>query len=160
MPSLQNEFLFELRIPQKQSDMVDMGQTPLSRLMYSVAEGGSFVGPKLKGEVIALSGGDWSRVRSDMSVSIDVRICLKTNDGANILMTYQGLLFANSLEDFAYMIDFTKKDDPEGAKRYYYRIVAQFETGDERYTWLNHMVAVGSGRSGDNAAIYEVFAVT
>ena len=160
MPGLNTEFLFELRIPQKAGDMINMGQTPLSHLMYSVAEGGTFAGPKLKGEVIALSGGDWTRVRTDMSITIDVRICLKTNDGANILMTYQGLLWANSPEDFGYMIDATKKDDPDGAKRYYYRIVAQFETGAENYNWLNHAVAVGSGRLGDNTAIYEVFAVT
>jgi hypothetical protein len=160
MADLKTEFLFELRIPQKQEDIVDMGQTPVSRLLYSVAESGSFEGPKLKGKVIPLSGGDWSRVRADMSIAIDVRICLKTQDGANILMTYRGVLAANSLENFQYMIDSTKKDDPKAAsERYYYRTLISFETGDERYAWLNRTVAVGSGRLGDNQVIYEVFAV-
>ncbi len=159
MPDLNTEFLFELRIPQKASDIVNMGTTPLSMLMYSVAESGSFVGPKLTGEVIPLSGGDWTRVRTDMSILIDVRICLKTQDGANILMTYKGVMAANTPADFPYMIDATKKDDPAGASRYYYRTLIEFETGDERYAWLNHKLAVGSGRLGDDQAIYEVFAI-
>jgi hypothetical protein len=152
--------LFELRIPQRQSALVDMGQTPSSRLMYAVADSGTFAGPKLKGVVIPVSGGDWSRVRSDMSIAIDVRLCLATHDGANIYLTYQGILAADSPQDFQYMIDFSKKDDPAGAaSRYYYRTTVQFETGDERYAWLNRTVAIGSGRSGDDCAIYEIFAI-
>jgi hypothetical protein len=160
MTELKTEFLFELRIPQKQEDIVDMGQTPTSGLLYAVAQSGNFEGPKLKGKVIPLSGGDWSRVRADMSIAIDVRICLRTHDGANILMTYHGVLAADSLEDFQYMIDFAKKDDPKAAKeRYYYRTLMSFETGDEHYAWLNRILAVGIGRLGDNQVIYEVFAI-
>ena len=160
MAEIDTEFLFELRIPQSQDALVDMGQTPTSRLMYAVADSGSFHGPKLKGDIIPMSGGDWSRVRADMSIAIDVRLCLKTHDGANIYLTYQGILAADSMENFQYMIDFSKKDDPDAAaRRYYYRTTVQFETGDERYAWLNRTVAIGSGRSGDNCAIYEIFAV-
>ncbi len=160
MAEIKTEFLFELRIPQSQSALVDMGQTPTSRLMYAVADSGTFQGPKLKGVIIPMSGGDWSRVRLDMSIAIDVRLCLATDDGANIYLTYQGILAADSPENFQYMIDFTKKDDPDAAAhRYYYRTTVQFETGAERYAWLNRTVAIGSGRSGDNCAIYEIFAV-
>ena len=160
MTELKTELLFELRISQKQEDIVDMGQTPASGLRYAVAASGTFEGPKLNGIVIPLSGGDWSRVRADMSITIDVRICLRTRDGANILMTYRGVLAAYSPEDFRYMVDFTKKDDPEGADgRYYFRAQMSFETGDERYAWLNRTLAVGVGRLGDNQAIYEVYAV-
>ncbi len=160
MPEIATEYLFELRIPQKAEDILDMGTTPLSRLVYSVAEQGSFVGPKLKGEVVHLSGGDWTRIRADMSISLDVRIVLKTEDGALVYMTYTGLMVAADQSDFLYMIDANKADDPEGAKtRFYYRITCQFETGDQRYAWLNHVLAIGSGRLGDKQAIYEVFAI-
>ena len=161
MPDLISEFLFELRIPQKKDAMIDMGQTPLSELMFSVADSGSFAGPKIKGSVIPLSGGDWTRARSDMSLTLDVRICLQTHDKANILMTYQGVMAANSRDDFWYMVNADKKDDPKGAmERYYYRIAAFFETGDQRYAWMNRILAVGSGRLADNQAIYEVFQIT
>jgi len=160
MADLKSEFLFELRIPQRLSDIVDMGQTPVSRLLYSVAQSGSFEGPRLKGVVLPLSGGDWSRVRADMSIAIDVRICLQTEDKANILMTYTGLLAANTPADFAYMIDATKPDDPAGAAtRYYYRVACAFETGSGEYAWLNHTIAVGSGRLGDDQVIYDVFKI-
>lgn len=160
MSGLNSDFLFELRIPQRMSDIVDMGQTPTSRLMYSVAEKGSVEGPKIKGQVIPLSGGDWSRLRADMSITIEVRICLKTHDGANILMTYHGILAANSPEDFQYMIDATKNDDPQGAlDRFYYRIFAFFETGDERYAWLNRTLAAGIGRLAEDQAIYDIYAI-
>ena len=161
MPDLNSEFLFELRIPQKADRMIDLGQTPLSRLMFSVAESGSVVGPKVNGSIIPLSGGDWTRARSDMSLTLDVRICLQTLDKANILMTYQGVMAANSRDDFWYMINADKKDDPKGAmQRYYYRIAAFFETGDERYAWMNHILAVGCGRLAENQVIYEVFQIT
>jgi hypothetical protein len=159
MPELAQEFLFELRIPQKGETILDMGTTPLSRLVYSVADGGSFAGPKMKGEVVAMSGGDWTRIRADMSIHIDVRIVLRTDDGVLVYMTYQGLMVAASQADFLYMIDANKDDDPAGADRFYYRMGATFETGDERYAWLNHLIAVGSGRLGGREAIYEVFAI-
>jgi len=159
MAELATEFLFEMHIPQLESDVVKMGTTPLSQLQYAVATGGSFKGPKLSGEVIPSGGGDWTRVRADLSIVIDVRICLKTTDGANILMTYTGTMWAPTQDDLLYMIDATKKDDPAGASRYYYRTTCQFETGDLRYAWLNHTLAVGSGRLGDNQVTYEVFAI-
>lgn len=158
MPNLNSEFLFDLRIPQKKDAMIDMGQTPLSALMFSVAESGSVVGPKIKGIVVPLSGGDWTRARLDMSLTLDVRICLRTHDNANILMTYQGVMAAGTRDDFWYMVNAEKKDDPKGAmERYYYRIAAFFETGDERYAWMNRILAVGCGRLAENQAIYEVF---
>ena len=46
-----------------------------------------------------------------------------------------------------------------GPDRYCFRTNPLFETGDERYAWLNHVVAVGKGRTGDNGVIYDVFAV-
>jgi len=54
LPDLNSEFLFELRIPQKKDAMIDMGQTPLSELMFSVADSGSFAGPKKPNQVEGL----------------------------------------------------------------------------------------------------------
>lgn len=47
-----------------------------------------------------------------------------------------------------------------GANRYYFRINPLFETGDERYAWLNRVVAVGKGRTEDGGVRYEIFEVT
>lgn len=160
MSDLNSEFLFELRLAQGADGLINMGTTPWGQLMYSAADQGTFAGPKLNGIVIPYSGGDWPRVRGDMTIAVDVRLVLKTNDGANIYMVYRGIMAANTPADIPYMIDATKKDDILGSEtRYYYRTLIEFETGDPRYAWLNRTLAVGKGRLGDNQAIYEVFAI-
>ncbi len=156
MPELQTEFLFEIKIPL--CSPIDIGQAPDGHRMIFMAQSGSFEDPKIKGEVIPMSGGDWSKIRADSSGASDVRLSLKTDDGAIVLMTYFGRMVASS-ENLEYALDFSKPDDPQGADRYYFRTNPLFETGDKRYAWLNHIVAVGKGRTGDNGVIYEVFEV-
>ena len=155
--TLQTEFLFEVRIPL--APPMDLGPAaPDGHRMIFMAASGSFEGPRMRGEVIPMSGGDWSRIRADGSGALDVRLSLCTDDGAIILMTYLGRMVA-SPDDFGYALDFAKPDDREGASRYYFRTIPLFETGDERYAWMNHIVSVGKGRTGDGGVIYEVFAV-
>jgi hypothetical protein len=157
MSELKTEFLFEARI-QVQPPM-DVRQGPDGHRLIFMFKSGHFEGPKLRGEVIPMSGGDWSRIRADGSGAIDVRLCLKTDDGAIILMTYGGRM-VTSPENFEYVVDYSKPDDPKGAEeRYYLRTNPLFETGDERYAWLNNIVAIGKGRTGDGGVIHEVFAV-
>jgi hypothetical protein len=43
----------------------------------------------LTGEV--MSGNDWQSVRADSCIKLDVRLVLRTTDGAWIVMTYQCL---------------------------------------------------------------------
>ena len=156
MPDLETEFLFNVRIPL--APPIDSGPTPNGHRMIFMAASGSFEGPKMKGEVIPMSGGDWSVVRADGSGALDVRLSLKTDDGAVILMTYNGRMHASE-DDFDYALDFAKPDDPAGAGRYHFRTNPLFETGDRRYAWLNHLVTIGKGRTGDGGVIYDVFAV-
>lgn len=105
--------------------------------------GGSFVGPKLKGDVIGI-GGDWARLNDNGTTHVDVRCTLLTHDGAHILMTYGG------------------RGDATGADK---RIVSQplFETADSRYMWLNAVVAIGVGRGVTWAtagkANYDIFRI-
>ncbi len=157
MSELKTELLFEIKV--KVQPPIDIGQSPDGHRMVFIAESGHFAGPKLEGEVIPLSGGDWSKVRADGSGAIDVRQCLRTNDGATIFMTYGGRMVAKP-ENFEYAVDYSKPDDPKGAEeRYYFRVNPVFETGDKRYQWLNNIIAVGKGRTGEGGVIYEIFAV-
>lgn len=157
MSELKTEFLFEAKIPL--NPPMDLGQTPEGRNMIFTVAGGRFEGPRLKGQVIPMSGADWSRIRADGSGALDVRICLRTDDGALIYASWLGRMQA-APEHLAYALDFAKPDDPAGAEtRYYFRTNPLFETGDERYAWLNTIVAVGKGRTGDGGVIHEIFAV-
>ena len=99
-----------------------------------------------------------SRIRADGSGALDVRMTLKTDDGALIHVHWHGLMvFAP--EEQAYALDFAKPDDPVGASRYYFRTSPRLEVGDERYAWLNGLLCVSKSRTGDGGVIHRVFAV-
>lgn len=154
--TLHTKKLFEMRVPLE--PVIDVGEGPLGHLMIFIGSGGRFEGERLRGIVLPLAGGDWARLRTDGVAAIDVRLCLRTDDGATILMTYQGRLAADAAA-FAYAMDFSKPDDPVGASRYYFRTVPLFETGDARYAWLNNVVSVGVGRTADGGVIYDIYEV-
>ena len=52
--------------------------------------GGRFDGPRLKASV-QTPAGDWITNRKDGTYRLDVRLTLKTDDGALILVTYNGI---------------------------------------------------------------------
>lgn len=139
MPEAPNlEYLFTLVANLRPGSPVLMNAPQGSRVIVTVT-GGTFDGPKLRGTVDN-SGGDWVTLRADNNIKLDVRIVLHTDDGADIFMRYEGI----------------------GVRRDGQLLLATaplFETGDERYAWLNNTQAVATGTSGDNVVRYEVFAV-
>ncbi|MBL0923373.1 MAG: DUF3237 domain-containing protein [Sphingomonadaceae bacterium] len=156
MPTLETEFLYTMRV--KIDPVYDLGLTPNGRRLVAMVGGGTFEGPRMKGIMLPLSGADWALDRPDGSSILDVRVNLRTDDGADVLMTSLGYMVAHG-EDYAYALDFAKPDDPEGASRYYFRTSPRYETSDARYAWLNHTVAAAKGRTGNGGVIYDVFAV-
>lgn len=129
---------------------LNFGSGPLGRRILFGAAGGRFEGPRLRGEVLA-GGGDWALFRPDGSMSLDVRLTLRTHDDALIHMTYGGRLITpdGRRADLADV-------DPS---RCYFRTNPLFETGSDTYAWLNDIVCVGSGRVVDGGVAYEVFQV-
>jgi len=102
---------------------------------------GTFEGPKLRGTLAEVAGGDWVTVRADGSMKVDVRLVLRTHDGVDILMTYSGIGMR------------------EGDGVMHVRTAPLFETGDDRYAWLNLVQAVAHGRAGEGAVTYDVYAL-
>jgi len=101
--------------------------------------GGRFEGPRLKASVQG-PGGDWITNRPDGSYKLDVRFTLRTDDGALILVTYNGIGETTST----------------GARL---RAAPLFETGDARYVWLTKLQTVGVGERVGTAVKYDVFAL-
>src|SRR5205085_5859231 len=87
MPDIKTEFLFKivLEVP----SILDLGETPYGRRRIARIAGGSFEGPKLKGEVLP-GGGDWLLLRRDGVLQLDVRLTMQTHDRELIYMTYRG----------------------------------------------------------------------
>ena len=108
-----------------------------TRLVVAVT-GGTFEGPRLRGTVHPV-GGDWVTMRANGNMKLDVRITLQTEDGASILMTYQGI-------------------GTDGGARL--RTAPLFETGDERYAWLNDVQGVAHGNIVDGGVQYTVYGLS
>lgn len=87
--------------------------------------GGSFEGDRLRGKV--LGGDDWTIKRSDDVVELDLRVTLETDDGALIHMTFEGI----------------RDDGTPGSS--YFRTLSRFETAEAKYSFLNRLLAVGTG---------------
>src|SRR5689334_7689915 len=74
---------------------IELGQTPAgTRRVFTVA-GGTFAGDRLRGDVLADGSSDVLLVRQDGAAQQDVRLLLRTDDGAIILMTYRGVRHAS-----------------------------------------------------------------
>ncbi len=155
MSEVETEFLFEARV---KLETMDVGPSPEGYRTIYLVKGGRFEGPKLKGEVVPDAGADWVRMRADGGFHLDVRFCLKTDDGALLYVSWHGRLHA-AAEDLEYAADLSKPDDPAGADRYYFRAAPEFETADPRYAWLNNIVSVTKSRTGDGGVIHRVFEV-
>ncbi|WP_293899037.1 DUF3237 domain-containing protein [Phenylobacterium sp.] len=134
-----------------------LGRSPWRNRRVSYIAGGTVEGDRLRGEVLP-GGGDWSELGSGADgvalTLIDVRSVWKTHDGALIYVTYGGRLVIPQ----AALADFRDPAKVEGlpADSYYFRIQPTFETADDRYGWLNALVAVGVGRRTANGVRYRI----
>jgi Protein of unknown function (DUF3237) len=145
--------LFRIRLDLGTS--VDAGATPYGRRRVFPVVGGRFDGDRLRGAVLPETSGDWLLQRQDGAFQQDVRLLLRTDDGALVFMNYRGVRRPASEEVNARIA----RGEPVDRKDYYLRIVPFFETASEKYAWLNQIVAVGVGeRIGPNVA-YDVFEI-
>jgi Protein of unknown function (DUF3237) len=136
--SLPVEHLFTLTATLGGRSLVRRGPSGTRVIVY--VTGGTFSGNRLRGAVVENSGADWVTQREDGSFRLDVRITLKTDDGADIYMAYGGV---GVIIDGQNVI----------------RSAPLFETGDERYAWLNRVQAVGIGHSNPDTVVYEIYAL-
>lgn len=147
------EPLFALYLDVAYARAQKIGATPYGgRGIYPV-DGGRFEGPRLKGVVLP-GGVDWVLRRSDDATMIDVRLGLRTEDGADIAMSYTGLLW---LSDAGRRQQ--RQDEPVDYRETYIRTTPRFETGDPRYLWINRVIAVANGGLDRGGPTYRVFAI-
>jgi hypothetical protein len=142
--------LFVMRLD---SQILALGGAAGADRRVGVVNGGSFEGERLSGEVLD-GGADWQILRADGATTLDVRLILKTNDGALIGMTYRGL--RSGPPDVLARLAKGEAVDPAS---YYFRVTPLFETAAEKYDWINRIVAVGVGHRRADGPIYSVFEV-
>jgi len=131
----------------------ELGGTPLGRRRIIPITGGGFSGERLSGRVLP-GGADWQVIRADGVADLDARYTLETHDGALIYVRNRG--YRHGPAEVMRRLAAGEAVDPAS---YYMRTTPLFETGDERYAWLNRLVCVGTGERRPAAVVLEVFEV-
>ncbi len=143
-------FTLTLTVP----SIEDLGATPLGVRKIAAVTGGSFEGERLRGTVVSPPGGDWLLLRNDGVLCLDVRLTLKTDDGALIFMSYKGMRHGPKE-----VIDRLGRGETVDPASYYMRAMPVFETASDKYSWLNRALFVAKGRRIAAGPIYDVFEV-
>ncbi|MEN3280824.1 MAG: hypothetical protein V7607_1964 [Solirubrobacteraceae bacterium] len=124
------------------------------RQVWEVAEA-SLEGDGIRA-TLAAPGADWMRVSADGFWRPDVRLALRTEDGAALTLSYTGLV-----EQTEAFVAAATEDRETTWDQQYMRMVLRFETGDDRYAWLTRSIFVAQGRIlGTGRVEYAVFRVT
>ena len=129
--------------------------SPRAVLQYWQVVEAELDGPRIKAR-LAASGLDWMQVSEDGFWRPNVRAQFLTNDGAVVLMSYIGLV-----EQTARFKQAAETNGPTGWDDQYMRLSLTFNTGDDRYAWMNQSLFVAAGRLlGTGSIEYQVFRVT
>jgi hypothetical protein len=152
MKELKSRHLFTIKM--KLPPTLELGDTPAgNRRVFTVA-GGEFNGDRLRGDVLPQAGSDLLLVRADGAFQQDVRLILRTADGALILMTYRGVRYAS--QEVTARIARGEQVPPSD---YYLRTAPFFETSSPAYSWLNKIVSVGIGERQHDGVTYDIFEI-
>jgi hypothetical protein len=130
-----------------------VGNVPHGTRVISPVASGSFAGPRLRGRVLP-GGGDWTLLRSDGVLELDLRFTLETDDGALIHMTSFGL--RHGPPEVLAALARGEVLDPA---TYYIRTTPRFETAHPKYTFLNRLLAVSTGNRRPEGPTYTIFEI-
>ncbi|MEP6731447.1 MAG: DUF3237 domain-containing protein [bacterium] len=152
MRELRSQHLFTINM--KLAPIIELGQTPVGTRRVFTVLAGDFAGDRLRGEVLPDASSDLLLVRADGSSQQDVRLLLRVDDGALVLMTYRGVRHATA--EVNARIAGGAQVAPSD---YYLRTVPFFETSSPTHGWLNRIVSVAVGERTPDGVTYEVFEI-
>ena len=146
---LNSRYLCTMRI--RVSDSYIMNDVPVGeRRRIDIFNGGEVEGPLLRGTILP-GGSDTLLTRNDSSLAPSVRLMIKTDDEALILVRYKGIRHGppEVMERIANGMNVEPSE-------YYLRNAPFFETSSGKYDWLNRIVSLGIGRRETDSAVYDV----
>ena len=115
---------------------------PFGTRTVATVTAATFTGPDLEATMTeGVAAGDWLTIRPNGTFALDVRLSLTTHDGADIYVSYTGL--GTRGEDGTAQI----------------RTSPRFETGDERYRWINDLFCVALGSTTADGVEYEIYSI-
>jgi len=149
---LNSEFLCRMTLSAGAPAMV--GPTRHGELRVIAVTGGTLEGPRLKGEVVGGTSGDWLRVEPDGTAHMDVRLTVKAAGGGVVFVHYTGV--RTGAPEVLQRLNAGEAVDPSD---YYFRIAVRFETGEPSLAWLNRVLAVGVGQRPPGGPVYDLYAI-
>lgn len=121
------ELMWEAKV--KIANTINVGESKRGVRRVIPITGGTFSGPKIKGEVLP-GGEDWQLVRPNGDTELNARYLLKTDDSIVIQVINQALMHAPA------------KDEEGG---FYVKSVIDLEApNDSKYNYLNHAIFLGT----------------
>ena len=111
------------------SPPIEVGAGPAGTRVIFENQGAKLQGDRLSAELTGGANADWLVVGPDGTGTLDIRATYRTHDDAVIFVQYQGRVDVSEGMDLP--------------KTVY--VAPRFETGDERYLWLNRIQAAGKG---------------
>jgi hypothetical protein len=121
------------------ADPIVLPNTPAGMRVIVEVKSFTVEGERLRGTNKGTAAADWLTIGPDGTGTLDVRATMETDDGALIFAYYQG-----------------RRDFSEGMEAPLYT-APKFETGDERYAWLNKIQAVAKGELVESTLTYEIY---
>jgi hypothetical protein len=107
---------------------------------------GTFEGPRLRGQAVPNSGGDYALFRPDDVLALDARYMLQEDDGSLIMLYNRGYLWGRRPDTMQHLRDWAFGDgQPVGHEEYYLRGNPTFEVPTGKHDWLTKHVFVGVG---------------
>lgn len=118
-----------------------LGKTSVGRRIIQEFLSVRLDGGRVRATMIGKSGADWLTIDDDNNATIEIRVLLQTDDGAHVFVTLDG-----------------RASWPEqlGAGPIYSTV--RFESGDERYLWVNQLRLVSKGAVTEGRAVaHEIY---
>lgn len=127
-----------------------IGAVPHGVRVATPIASGRFEGERLRGRVLP-GGGDWTLLRGDGVLELDLRLTLETDEGALIHMASFGI--RHGPPEVIAALARGASVDPAS---YYFRTFPRFETGHPQYAFLNQLLAVSSAVRLSQGPVYTI----
>ena len=145
------EFVREFTFHVSLAETFRVGAGPFGNRSVGVVGEGWATGERINGRLVG-PGADWVLVGRDGYGQIDVRAQIRTDDGVNLYMHYNGSIEMNESVLSALFGD----GETNFGDQYWYTHL-RLESGAEQYQWVNRTMFVGQGRVVGDGVDYDVY---
>jgi hypothetical protein len=118
-----------------------LGATPVGNRIIQEIEGVELKGERVNATLKGKAAADWLAIDGNGIAKFDIRMLLETDDGALVYLNYLGTA-----------------DWSTGMGKAPVYVTAHFETGDDRYRWLNTAHIIGKGELVEGGGLVYQFA--